>query len=324
MLTPPSLPPSLPCAHLSSISMLTCSGCHIPTVPTGRYKMYLDKYVEEFHKNSGTEAGVYGDPDERALQNLPGEPGEVYNDEDGEPMPWPDAARTEYCSFCCALELPSKLLSCNVCGNSGHQACLKYSDRLWANCKGAASWECMECKVCKVCKVAANAEKLMFCDWCDEARHVHCLKPPLKSVPESLESWKCYKCSELEDVELSTIVIPSEKKVVSAAAATAAAAAAAESAAAAAAASVFAEVSKKKGAPVPRANRKQVKLTHVETGAMHVFDSKAAACTFMGGSKTTMYRAFAGENNFVFKCWKIAEQHIGYGDGGGGAAASMD
>jgi len=26
-----------------------------------------------------------------------------------------------------------------------------------------------------------------------------------------------------------------------------------------------------------------------------VFDSKAAACTFMGGSKTTMYRAFAGD-----------------------------
>lgn len=54
--------------------------------------MNLDKYVEEFHKSTGTEAGVYGDPDEHARQNLPGKPGEVYKDENGDPVPWPDAA----------------------------------------------------------------------------------------------------------------------------------------------------------------------------------------------------------------------------------------
>lgn len=35
----------------------------------------------------------------------------------------------------------------------------------------------------------------------------------------------------------------------------------------------------------------------------------------MGGSRGAQYRAFAGENDFVFKCWKIAEVHIGTGQG---------
>ena len=42
--------------------------------------------------------------------------------------------------------------------------------------------------------------------------------------------------------------------------------------------------------PLPRANRKQVTLTHIETGVKQVFDSKAAACRHMGGSKTLMYK----------------------------------
>lgn len=68
---------------------------------------------------------------------------------------------------------------------------------------------------------------------------------------------------------------------------------------------------KQRRPPAPRANRKQVTLTHIETGEARIFDSKAAACGFMGGSKTTMYRAFAGENNYVFKCWRISEEHVG-------------
>ena len=43
--------------------------------------MHLDKYVEEFHLNSGGEGQTGGDPDERALKALPGEVGRISYDE---------------------------------------------------------------------------------------------------------------------------------------------------------------------------------------------------------------------------------------------------
>lgn len=61
----------------------------------------------------------------------------------------------------------------------------------------------------------------------------------------------------------------------------------------------------------PRSNRKKVTLTNTENGKVVIFDSKAAACQFMGGSKPNIYKAFAGENDSTHLCWRVSEQLIG-------------
>ena len=75
-----------------------------------------------------------------------------------------------YCGFCCRVELPGNLVSCVECGNSGHQNCLEFNDRLWANVKRDPTWTCIECKACSVCKSTDEEEKMLFCEACDRVR----------------------------------------------------------------------------------------------------------------------------------------------------------
>ena len=99
----------------------------------------------------------------------------------------------QYCGFCCQKETPSNLLTCAKCSNSGHQKCLQFNDQLWDRCQGDSTWECIECKSCSVCRIQGEDEKLLFCDMCDCAMHMHCLTPPLTVIPQG--SWQCPPCS---------------------------------------------------------------------------------------------------------------------------------
>ena len=99
----------------------------------------------------------------------------------------------QYCGFCCQKETPSNLLTCAKCSNSGHQKCLQFNDQLWDRCQGDSTWECIECKSCSVCRIQGEDEKLLFCDMCDCATHMHCLTPSLTVIPQG--NWQCPPCS---------------------------------------------------------------------------------------------------------------------------------
>jgi len=98
----------------------------------------------------------------------------------------------QYCGFCCQKDVPGKLLQCSKCSNSGHKKCLQFADALWKHCKADKTWECIECKTCSNCRVPGQDEKLLFCDMCDCAMHMHCLTPPLSKIPQG--NWKCPTC----------------------------------------------------------------------------------------------------------------------------------
>lgn len=63
---------------------------------------------------------------------------------------------SQYCSFCVTRAEPAQLLTCAQCHLSGHQRCLKFSDKLWRLCKQQADWACIECKICSACQTAGN------------------------------------------------------------------------------------------------------------------------------------------------------------------------
>ncbi|EKX54179.1 hypothetical protein GUITHDRAFT_49340, partial [Guillardia theta CCMP2712] len=46
--------------------------------------------------------------------------------------------------------------------------------------------------VCHVCKRSDMEKDMLLCDDCDRGWHMHCLRPPLKEVPEG--NWSCPKC----------------------------------------------------------------------------------------------------------------------------------
>mmetsp|Transcript_21566 Transcript_21566/g.64234 ORF Transcript_21566/g.64234 Transcript_21566/m.64234 type:complete len:651 (+) Transcript_21566:41-1993(+) len=100
---------------------------------------------------------------------------------------------TEYCSFCCDRDRPERLLTCHLCGNSGHKKCLQFDDRLWARCKSDGKWTCIECKSCAVCESNANDDLMLFCDQCDQGVHMYCLSTPLMELPEG--EWLCPACA---------------------------------------------------------------------------------------------------------------------------------
>ena len=146
---------------------------------------------------------------------LPGPIGSQVLGDDGRPVA-PSTNPRHYCGFCCRVELPVNLVSCIQCGNSGHQNCLEFNDRLWGNVKRDLAWTCIECKACSVCKDTKEEDKMLFCEACDHGFHMFCLNPPLKAMPDENEPWQCPRCSA-EEAATNT------KKAAEAAAAAAAA-----------------------------------------------------------------------------------------------------
>ncbi|ONK64081.1 uncharacterized protein A4U43_C07F21890 [Asparagus officinalis] len=47
-------------------------------------------------------------------------------------------------------------------------------------------------QICEQCKSGLHGEVMLLCDRCDKGWHLHCLTPPLKSVPPG--NWYCLEC----------------------------------------------------------------------------------------------------------------------------------
>ena len=45
---------------------------------------------------------------------------------------------------------------------------------------------------CEICGGTDDGDKMILCDDCDKGYHLHCLNPPLESVPEG--DWRCGSC----------------------------------------------------------------------------------------------------------------------------------
>jgi len=51
---------------------------------------------------------------------------------------------------------------------------------------------------CKVCRRKTDSELMLLCDSCDNAYHIYCLKPKLKSIPSG--DWFCPECKPKERI----------------------------------------------------------------------------------------------------------------------------
>ncbi|XP_039134068.1 uncharacterized protein LOC120271455 isoform X1 [Dioscorea cayenensis subsp. rotundata] len=47
-------------------------------------------------------------------------------------------------------------------------------------------------QICEQCKSGLHGEVMLLCDRCDKGWHLHCLSPPLESVPQG--NWYCLEC----------------------------------------------------------------------------------------------------------------------------------
>ena len=56
---------------------------------------------------------------------------------------------------------------------------------------------------CNVCLSALGDQSMLVCDGCDELYHMHCLDPPLNTVPEG--DWFCDACQAYDDDVSSTV-----------------------------------------------------------------------------------------------------------------------
>jgi hypothetical protein len=74
------------------------------------------------------------------------------------------------CSFCGGTDERNKelerekMVSCVVCGRSGHPSCLKMTTRTLCAKVHTYPWHCIECKYCEVCGVKGVAVSRLFGD----------------------------------------------------------------------------------------------------------------------------------------------------------------
>ncbi|GMK57631.1 hypothetical protein CspeluHIS016_0404650 [Cutaneotrichosporon spelunceum] len=123
----------------------------------------------------------------------------------------PVVIREEVCGFC---QLPDyknesgpkeKLVSCAMCGRSGHPICLGFTHPKIKKKIMSYPWCCIECKPCETCRSQGDDNRLLFCDGCDRGWHSYCLVPyvfefvladeirPLKGPPQGV--WYCNTCA---------------------------------------------------------------------------------------------------------------------------------
>ncbi|WWD01998.1 hypothetical protein V865_000036 [Kwoniella europaea PYCC6329] len=121
----------------------------------------------------------------------------------------PAVFREPICSFCAGTDKINKLsraermVSCTLCGRSGHPSCLNMEEGGLITVKiQSYDWQCIECKVCESCKVKGDDSRLMFCDTCDRGWHSYCLVPVLARPPKGL--WHCPRCLSEEPSLSST------------------------------------------------------------------------------------------------------------------------
>lgn len=113
--------------------------------------------------------------------------------------------RPEQCIKCEAetdLKTQFDVLACHKCHKRYHGHChepalnpsLVKKQRPTSERQSLLKWECPDCKVCEQCHSATDENKIIICEMCDIAVHIHCLSPPLPKVPS--KSWYCDACSQ--------------------------------------------------------------------------------------------------------------------------------
>ncbi|OCF75630.1 hypothetical protein I204_02922 [Kwoniella mangroviensis CBS 8886] len=122
----------------------------------------------------------------------------------------PAVFREPICSFCGGTDNINKLgraermVSCTLCGRSGHPSCLNMEEGGLITVKiQSYDWQCIECKVCESCKVKGDDSRLMFCDTCDRGWHSYCLVPVFLCFPFP-GLWHCPRCLSEEPSLSST------------------------------------------------------------------------------------------------------------------------
>ncbi|CAF4106892.1 unnamed protein product [Rotaria socialis] len=77
-----------------------------------------------------------------------------------------------------------ELIKCSTCQKSMHAyKCLSFENNKILKTIKTYSWECVDCKKCIQCGTVEHDDELLFCDHCDRAYHMDCLKPPLSEPP---------------------------------------------------------------------------------------------------------------------------------------------
>ena len=72
----------------------------------------------------------------------------------------------------------ANLLQCSKCSKVQHTNCS--STKLNSDIvEMRGNWECLECKECAICNSNNDEDKIIICEMCDRALHIHCLTPPL-------------------------------------------------------------------------------------------------------------------------------------------------
>src|SRR5699024_4280368 len=87
------------------------------------------------------------------------------------------ATKSKICGMCHKSDQGGRdeLITCSVCGLSGHSKCLGCSDALLKRIKEFPNWECPNCKKCPLCGVHDD-ETNLICNQCDRGFHRRCLK----------------------------------------------------------------------------------------------------------------------------------------------------
>merc|ERR1712198_478366 len=63
---------------------------------------------------------------------------------------------------------------------------------------------------CKICRRKQDPDKMLLCDGCDNAYHIYCLKPKLKSIPEG--DWFCPECKPKERVRSPRLKVKKRRR----------------------------------------------------------------------------------------------------------------
>ena len=110
------------------------------------------------------------------------------------------------CYLCGSFDDQKLLITCCICFESFHSFCISNSDLLSSNIENIKkyNWKCQNCKYCEQCSMNKDDDLLVYCDSCDRAMHIYCLKNPLKVVPES--GWKCSFCFKYVVIILMSIL----------------------------------------------------------------------------------------------------------------------
>uniref|UniRef100_A0A2P2I2V5 RING-type E3 ubiquitin transferase n=2 Tax=Hirondellea gigas TaxID=1518452 RepID=A0A2P2I2V5_9CRUS len=107
------------------------------------------------------------------------------------------------------LQIPSHV---KLADRTQHTPVNRVSAPTCKSCSDNPRRNCKECG-CAVCAKKDQPEKQLMCDECDKPYHIHCLNPPLETIPD-VEEWFCPECKndETEIVRAGEKLKESKKK----------------------------------------------------------------------------------------------------------------